>query len=395
MPEPVITLAELLANPDATLKRAREAGVMVETEMGPLVVRHEAVRQLGQSDKLRPAFSKVLEQFGVSSGPFYDWMSVSPLDMEGEEHRVWRQLMAKTFTPRSVERLRPFLRAESERLVSALLPLRRCDFIQAYARRLPAAGLCELIGVPVADRERFAGWADTIGLGFNVVMLPVKIKEIDAALTSLLAYADELVMSRRAEPKDDLVTRIAQAVDEDAGIDETVIRASVAGLVFAGHETTKNQLGWMVAVLSEVPAEWDRVATDPERARDVIEEVLRFRSTATSFGRLALEDVEIGGERIAAGTSVLASIWSANRDAREFPKPDVIAVDENRGGVQVAFGQGAHHCLGAALARAELQESLIALTRRMHCPKIEPGAEYLPPIGINGPTKLPIAFEPR
>jgi cytochrome P450 len=396
MPEPVITLAELLANPDATLKRAREAGSMVQSDMGPLVVRHEAVRQLGQSDdKMRPAFSTVLEQFGVSSGPFYDWMSVSPLDMEGDEHRVWRQLMAKTFTPRSVERLRPFLREESERLVAAMLPLRRCDFIEAYARRLPAAGLCALIGVPVADRERFAGWADTIGLGFNVVMLPVKIKEIDAALTSLLAYTDELVASRRAAPRDDLVTRIAQAVDEDAGLDETVIRASVAGLVFAGHETTKNQLGWMVAILSEVPAEWDRVAADPERARDVIEEVLRFRSTASNFGRLALEDVEIGGERIAKGTSVLASIWSANRDASEFPKPDVIAVDENRSGVQVAFGQGAHHCLGAALARAELQESLIALTRMMKCPKVEPGAEYLPPIGINGPTKLPISFEVR
>jgi cytochrome P450 len=395
MAEPIITLAELLANPDATLKRARDAGVMVPSDMGPFVVRHEAVRQLGQSDKLRPAFSTVLEQFGVSSGPFYDWMSVSPLDMDGDEHRVWRQLMAKTFTPRSVERLRPFLRDEAERLVAALLPLGRCDFIEAYARRLPAAGLCELIGVPVADRERFAGWADTIGLGFNVVMLPVKIKEIDAALTSLLAYADELVSSRRAEPRDDLVTRIAQAVDEDAGIDETVIRASVAGLVFAGHETTKNQLGWMIAVLSEVPDEWERVAADPERARDVIEEVLRFRSTASNFGRLALEDVEIGGERIAKGTSVLASIWSANRDSREFPKPDQIAVDENRAGVQVAFGQGAHHCLGAALARAELQESLIALTRKMKCPKVEPGAEYLPPIGINGPTKLPISFERR
>lgn len=395
MPEPIITLAELLADPDTTLKRAREAGAIVATDMGPLVVRHEAVRQLGQNDKLRPAFSRVLEQFGVSSGPFYDWMSASPLDMDGDEHRVWRQLMAKTFTPRSVERLRPFLRAEAERLVAALLPLRRCDFIEAYARKLPAAGLCELIGVPLADRERFAGWADTIGLGFNVVMLPVKIKEVDAALTSMLAYADELIASRRAQPKDDLVTRIAHAVDEDAGMDEAAIRMSIAGLVFAGHETTKNQLGWTVAVLSEVPAEWERVAADPERARDVIEEVLRFRSTATSFGRLALEDVEIGGEHIAKGTSALASIWSANRDPREFPKPDVIAVDENRGGVQVAFGQGAHHCLGAALARAELQESLIALTRAMKCPKLEPGAEYLPPIGINGPTKLPISFEPR
>jgi cytochrome P450 len=395
MAKPVISFADLVANPDATLRRAREAGVMVETEIGPLVVRHEAVRMLGQSDKLRPAFSRVLSQFGVTSGPFYDWISGSPLDMEGDEHRVWRQLMAKAFTPRSVERLRPFLREEAERLIDAFLPLGTCDFVQAFARQLPSTGLCELIGVPAHDRQRFSAWADTVGLGFNVVLLPQKIAEVDAAILELLAYAGELIAARRAQPQDDLVTRIAQAVDEATGMDEATIRGSVAGLVFAGHETTKNQLGWMIAVLSEVPKEWDRVAEEPDRARDVIEEVLRFRSTATSFGRLALEDVEIFGQRIAAGSTVIGSIWSANRDAAEFPRPDEFAVDENRVGVQLAFGQGAHHCLGAALARAELQESLVALARRMHCPKLLPGSVFLPPIGINGPSVLPISCTPR
>jgi cytochrome P450 len=249
--------------------------------------------------------------------------------------------------------------------------------------------------VPAADRARFTEWADTVGLGFNVVLLPTKIGEIDEALTRLLAYADELIAARRAQPRDDLVTRIAQAVDEASGMSEDVVRGSLGGLVFAGHETTKNQLGWMLVVLSEVPKEWDRVAKEPERARDVIEEVLRFRSTATNFTRTALEDVEICGEHIPAGTSVMASIWSANRDPAEFPRPEEFAVDENRSGVQLAFGQGPHHCLGAALARAELQESLIALSRRMHCPKLEPGAVFLPPIGINGPTTLPISFVAR
>lgn len=390
-----VTVAELLQNPDQTLEQAREAGVIMQTDIGAFVVRHAAVRELGQSDKLRPSFTRLLSQFGITSGPFYDWMKISPLDMEGEEHRAWRQLMSRTFTPRSVERLRPFLRDEADRLIDGFLPLGRCDFIQAYARKLPAAGLCELIGVPIEDRERFAGWADTIGFGFNIVLLPAKIGEVDAALVELLSYADELVTARRIAPKDDLVTRIAQAVDEETGLDEAVIRASIAGLVFAGHETTKNQLGWMIAVLSEVPKEWDRVGAEPERARDVIEEVLRFRSTATSFSRLALEDVELFGEHIPKGSTVIGSIWSANRDPAEFPRADEFAVDDNRVGVQVAFGQGAHHCLGAALARAELQESLVALSRRMRCPKLEPGAEFLPPIGINGPCKLPISFEPR
>jgi cytochrome P450 len=395
MTKSLLPLAEFLANPDSALKAAREAGAVAQTEIGLLFVHHEAVRALGQSDKFRPAMSQVLQQFGVSSGPFYEWLSISPLDMEGEEHRVWRALMSRTFTPRSVERLRPFLRAEAERLVGELLPLGQCDFMQAFARQLPALGLCELIGVPPEDRERFSIWADTVGLGFNFVLLPTKIKQVDEALTQLLAYAGELVVARRAEPRDDLVTRIAQAVDEETGMDEAVIRASIAGLVFAGHETTKNQLGFMISVLSEVPREWDRVAKEPERARDVIEEVLRFRSTATGFGRRALQDVELFGEKIEAGSAVGGSIWSANRDPREFPRPDEFAVDENRVGVQVAFGQGAHHCLGAALARAELQESLVALTRRMHCPKLEPGAQYLPPLGINGPSYLPISFVAR
>jgi cytochrome P450 len=395
MTKVTMPLADFLANPDATLKAAREQGIVAETEFGPLVVRHEQVRALAQSDKLRPSFSRLLQQFGVSSGPFYEWMSISPLDMEGDEHRVWRALMSRTFTPRSVERLRPFLRAEAERLVDGLLPLGQCDFVQSFARQLPALGLCELIGVPPEDRERFSAWADTIGLGFNFVLLPTKIADIDDALTRLLDYSAELVAARRADPRDDLVTRIAAAVDEEKGMDEAVIRASIAGLVFAGHETTKNQLGWMIAVLSEVPQEWDRVAREPERARDVIEEVLRFRSTATGFGRRTLEEVELFGVRYPVDSPVSGSIWSANRDPREFPRPDEFAVDENRAGVQIAFGQGAHHCLGAALARAELQESLVALARRMHCPKLEPGAVFLPPLGINGPSCLPISFSAR
>jgi cytochrome P450 len=395
MASPKVSTESFLADPHATLKTAREAGVVAETDFGPLVLRHKAVRALGQSDKLRPAFSRVLARFGVTSGPFFEWMSGSALDMEGDEHRVWRQLMSRTFTPRSVERLRPFLAEEANRLIDEFLPQGQCDFIQAFARRLPSSGLCELIGVPAEDRDRFASWADTIGLGFNFLLLPTKIQEIDAALVQLLAYADELVAARRAAPRDDLVTRIAQAVDEIAGVDEATVRGSVAGLVFAGHETTKNQLGWMMKVLSEVPKEWDRVAEEPARARDVIEELLRFSPTATGFGRMALEDVELFGVRFPAGSTVSGSIWSANRDAEEFARPDEFAVDENREGVQLAFGQGVHHCLGAALARAELQESLIALSARMHCPRLEPGAVFLPPLGINGPTVLPISFTPR
>jgi cytochrome P450 len=395
MDRPTLTIADVIGDPDTSLRRAREHGPVVSTEMGPLVVRHDAVRAVLQDERLCPSFTRFLEQFGISSGPFYDWMKLSPLNMEGEDHGRWRKLMVKTFTPRSVERLRPFLRAEADRLIDAFVDGGRSEFVEDFARKLPSLGLCELIGVPAEDRDRFGGWADTIGLGFNLMLLPNHIGEIDAALVELLAYASALVQARRADPRDDLVTRIALAADEAGGVSEEAIRGSVAGLVFAGHETTKNQLGWMVFVLAEVPAEWDRVAVDPARARDVVEEVLRLRSAATSVGRHAVEDLELFGERVPRGSPMTASLWSANRDPQAFPNPDVFDATANRDGMQLAFGLGAHHCLGAALARAELQESLVALAQRITCPRIEPGATFAPPMGITGPLTLPISFSRR
>lgn len=390
----VLTLADVIADPDAVFEEARRRAAVVPTELGSLAVRYDAVRSILQDPRAKPTFSKLLEQVGVSSGPFHDWISMSPLDMEGEEHRQWRQLMLRTFTPRSVERLRPFLKAQAERLVGEFAERGRCEFIEDFARKLPALGLCELVGVPAEDRERFSVWADTIGLGFNIVLLPQRIADVDRALLELLDYVRGLVQTRRAAPRDDLVTRIAHATEED-GMDEESIHASIAGLVFAGHETTKNQLGWLVSVLSEVPQEWERVAREPSRAADVIEEVLRFRSTATNVGRIAREDLQLFGSTVPKDSLIVVSLWSANRDETKFANPNAFDVDANRNAAQIAFGQGAHHCLGAALARAELQESLLALTRRITCPKLEPGSEFLPPVGITGPSRLPISFSLR
>lgn len=139
-------------------------------------------------------------------------------------------MMMRAFTPRSVDRLRPFLVEQASQLIDELLPLGACEFIDAYARRLPSVGLCELIGVPLEDRSRFSEWADTIGYGFNVMMLPTKIHDVDAAITQLLAYCDELIAICRASPRDDLVTRIAHAIDEEKGIDDEQIRMSLARL---------------------------------------------------------------------------------------------------------------------------------------------------------------------
>lgn len=392
----VLTVPEIIADPDGVWADARKRGDMIDSELGPMVVRYEALRGMLQDPRMIPNFPSVLEMFGVTGGTFYDFMARSPLNVDGDDHRRWRQLMARTFTPRSVDQLRPYLQQEGERLLAGFIEDGGCEFIDAYARQLPSLGLCELVGVPKQDRAQFCVWSDTMGLGFNPVFIAQHIHEVDEALEKLLAYSFELVRERKRAPQDDLVSRMAALIDDpEAQFDETAAATTVAGLVFAGHETTKNQLGWMLVVLADAPEEWDRVAAEPERAKAVVEEVLRLRSAAASIGRTTTVDMEVGGRMLPAGTRLGGSLWSANRDAQMFASPGKLDPDGNRSTPQIAFGQGPHHCLGAALARAELQESLVTLAQRITCPQIEDGAEFWPPIGITGPTRLPIRFEKR
>ena len=393
MARPRIEMTEVLADPFGTLCRARKEGALVDLEMGRVgVTRYEEVRTLLTDGRLRANFSDFLRTFGVSSGPFYEWMAGSPLNHDGAEHQRWRTVMSRTFTPRSVKRLRPFLAAAAHELIDAFAVRGSCEFMAEFADAYPSLGLCELIGVPAEDRDRFRGWANTVGLGFSP-FVAMHITAVDEALTQLLEYAGGLAAARRVEPRDDLVSRIVAA--EDSGWSDSEVRASIAGLVFAGHQTTKNQLGWMVSVLSERAEVWDAVGRRTIPAADVVEEVLRYRSAVPGVGRTAAEPVDVAGDRLEAGQQVFLSLWSANHDERPFPRPEQIDPAQVAEVSHLAFGHGAHFCLGAALARAELQEALSALTARIGCPTVGASASWRPPVGINGPERLPLTFTAR
>ena len=395
MPRPTLEMNQLLADPFGLLSRLRAQGPLADMPEAGIVaiLGYEDARSLLGDRRLHANFVDFLTTFGVSSGTFYEWMASSPLNREGAEHQRWRGLMMRTFTPRSVERLRPFLKQAAHTLIEAFAASGACEFVHDFADVFPSLGLCELIGVPAADRGRFAVWANTIGLGFSP-MVAMHIAKVDAALAELLAYASELAAARRAEPRDDLISRIAAAAAEDGWTDDEV-RGAIAGLVFAGHDTTKNQLGWMVFALSERPDLWDAVGRGTLAPAPMVEELLRYRSSASGIGRTASEPVEVSGCPFAAGQQMLISVWSANHDERVFPRAQTLDPAQSLETPHLAFGHGAHYCLGNALARAELEEALAALSARIECPAVSEGATWRPPVGLNGPTCLPLTFKPR
>jgi cytochrome P450 len=395
MARPTLPMDQYLADPLAALAIARATPGLADAGPGALAARYHDVRELLADGRLHANFTDFLHGFGITSGAFYDWMAISPLNRDGADHQRWRALMTRTFTPRRVDGLRPFLKTAAHELIDALLPTGGCEFVGAFADVYPSLGLCELIGVPTEDRDTFREWANTIGLGFSPLQLLERIGEVDAALEQLIAYTGRLAVARRAEPRDDLVSRIALAAAEEGGWSEYEVSGFIAGLVFAGHETTKNQLGLMLHVLAGHPAVWDGVATGTLAAADVVEEVMRYRSAVTNVGRTAASAVPFGDDRLEPGERLLLSLWGAARDERVYPRPDALDPVANGGTPHLAFGYGAHHCIGAALARAELQEALAAWAARIGCPRVAGPVEWKPPIGITGLERLPLRFAPR
>jgi cytochrome P450 len=285
------------------------------------------------------------------------------LVMDPPEHTRVRRLVAKAFTARRVEQLRP----RTERIAGVLLDGMvaagpPADLVEHLATPLPIRVICDLLGVPVADQDRFHTWSEAI---VSTTSLPPE--RIQQYIDSLIGYMGELLDARRREPADDLLTALAQARDEHADQltgDEVVELA--AGLLAAGHETTVTQIPNFVYVLLTNPDEWARLRAEPGLLPSAVEELTRYvpLGATAAFARYAKEDVELGGVLVRAGEPVIVSIPSANRDEAVFDHPDQL--DLGRAvNPHVGFGHGVHHCVGAQLARMELQVVLRVLLDRL------------------------------
>jgi len=283
------------------------------------------------------------------------------LDLDPPDHTRLRGLVHKAFTPRLVERMRARVESLADELLDAALRRRRLDLIRDYALPIPMTIIAEMLGVPAGDRHRFHRWSRVI-----VATSPSGLARFAAVppVVFFLRYIRKLVRARRADPRDDLVSALAQAEEAGDQLSEDELLAMIFLLLVAGHETTVNLIGNGALALLRNPGQREKLRGDPSLGKTAVEELLRYESPlATATERFAREDIPIGGVVIPRGEMVYAVLASANRDPRQFPDPDTLDVarEPNR---HLAFGLGIHYCLGAPLARLEGEIAIGALLRR-------------------------------
>ena len=354
---------------------------------GPEVLAYDLVKTVLRDDRfVIPKGGALLVQ-GITSGEVWDIVVKLLLTLEGAAHHRQRRLVSKAFTPRAAGRLRTTCADVIAELVYDHAGAGRCDAVADIARQYPIPIICALLGAPREDWHLFSSWADDIFKVFdwNVVN---DAPDIVRAWNELEAYLDGMVTRRRDALTDDLLSDMMRAEVDGDRLSHDELLALAATLLMAGTDTTRNQLAAAVEVFCNHPDQWRLLAEHPELAPQAVEEAMRFSPAIFITVRLAVDDVELGGVTIPAGTFVIANTAAANHDPAVYDKPDRFDITREGAPAMLTFGGGIHYCLGAHLARIELAEALTTMARRM--PNIRcAGAGSVEAVGGHHRSDLP------
>lgn len=377
----------------AEFARARQQHWLARTPLGYILTRHQDVTAILRDRRFHSALSQLPQMMGIDS-PVRDRQARSILAMEGPEHTRLRRLASPTFTPRATEKLRPFMREVMGSLIDAVVPAGRCELVADICEPYPIPIICELLGAPKSDWKLFSVWATDIFRMFNAdaaEQLPV----IEAAMRELDGYVRAMIEDRRTRPADDLLSRLIAAEEEGDRMSTDELVMMVAAVLMAGTDTTRNQLACSVALLVQHPDQWTALAEDPSLAAQAVEETMRRLGSVRATLRFAAEDAEYREVLFPAGTLITAALAAGNHDPEVWADPARMDITRAPSGApQLTFGSGIHYCMGASLARAELQEALPLLAQRMRHARIDGEVEWKPPtVAIWGPARLPLAFD--
>jgi cytochrome P450 len=326
----------------------------------------------------------------------FDWLIFS----DPPRHTKWRSIIMRAFTPRMIANLEPRIRELSRELLDPWIECGEMDLAADYAAQLPLLVIAEMLGIPLFDRPQFKRWSDAIlGLANTLTGGEKSVQALDqfsAAILEMRPYVAAQVARRRAEPTDDLLSRLVEAEVDGERLTEDEILGFFQLLLLAGSETTTNLINNAMLCFVEHAEQYERVQRTHDLIPSAIEEVLRYRSPVQAVFRKTTCDVPLHGQTIPEGSLVLPMIGSANRDPKQFTEPDRFDITREPN-PHIAFGHGPHFCLGAPLARLEGRIALEDLLTKLGNVKLASDEPWEPreALHVYGPTRLPIVFEPN
>lgn len=363
---------------------------------GYSILSYEDVTAILRDKRWHNAASKVPEMRGITDPELIgNRDKPSILAAEGDVHTRLRRLVAKAFSPRSADRLRPFMREVMNGLIDPVAPTGSADIVADITEPYPIPIICELLGAPKQDWQLFSRWAEDVLRIFNGTVLD-ELDIIKKARAELTEYSIQMIAERRNDPREDLLTDLIAAEEDGDTLDTEELVMMVNAVIIGGTDTTRNQLGCSVALFAEHPDQWKLLADDPDIAPRAVEESMRHFGAIRGTGRFASEDIVYRDILFPAGTFVFPSTATGNRDESVFAGARTFDIrKEPAGSPHLTLGSGIHYCLGAWLARAELQEALPILARRMPDLALADGVRWKPPgTAIFGPDSLPVTFTP-
>ncbi len=376
----------------APVRAAREKSWYARTPYGLAVLRYAEMGKLLVHPSLRQGSHTWPEHNGVGSGHFADWWRKTILVTEGADHRRLRKFVNPAFSPKVVDALMPEFEKVTHELIDQFVDKGACDFMKDFANPYAGRVLTMLLGMPASAADEILRLAADMGLALGVTYkqsLPL----IEKATEEMYALVADLIGARQVAPSDDLLSLLVNVADGEDRLTHDELMNMGVMLVFAGVDTTRNQLGLGMSMFLDHPDQWETLAARPDLDMAASNECMRLRPTITWVTREAVEDFAFQGVEIKAGTTLHLLSESAGTDPDAFvDAPFDISAPRQR---NYGFGGGIHVCLGRVVAKNDMAVAYRLLSSRITDIKPASGAEWLPDSGNTGPTALPINFTAR
>ncbi|KAA1249552.1 cytochrome P450 [Mycobacterium simiae] len=379
-------------SPEEAHRRIRQARMQSPISMGvhgPEILSYNLIRGMLFDSRFCVAKGLFSAAQGVTSPRLSERLRNTLMTLDGAEHQRIRRLAAEAFSPRSIGRLENSISDVIKAIVEPLIAAGTCDVVQDIAKGYPSPVLCAFLGAAAQDWRLFAEWAEDI---FSMWKGAANQDVILRAYDQLDAYIADMVAQRRDHPTDDLISELIRAQKGDR-LTHQELCMLVSALLIAGTDSTRDQLAAAVQVLVDHPGQWQLLAENPELATRALNELMRHTPAAIFVIRHAVEDVELAGLMIPAGTQVVINLAAANRDPDIYDDPDRLDITRLNPAPMLTFGAGPHTCLGVHLARAELTRALMVITQRMRNPRRSGPAPWRFFAPLAGPLTLPIEFD--